>query len=133
MKNYNTFEKLGYVLVLLMAMIQGFYAIFAYVDPAAFATIRGTDLVVAGDADWVIIYASRTLFIALITGYLLHSRSYKILMWAALFGVVMPVADVLLAYQAQAPLKVVIKHLATIVYLLVTFFVLRVVVNKQQR
>lgn len=51
-------------------------------------------------------------------------------MWAALFGVVMPVVDASLAYQAHASWLVVIKHIATVVYLLVIFFVLRVVVKK---
>ena len=129
-KKDNTFEKVGYILVLLMVMLQGFYAVFAYLDPALFYMIRGTELVVSGDAAWVKIYASRTLFIALIIGYLLHLRSYKILMWAALFGVVMPVVDASLAYQAHASWLVVIKHIATVVYLLVIFFVLRVVVKK---
>jgi hypothetical protein len=129
---YAGLEKLGFVLVLLMALLQGGYAIYAYVDPAAFAILRGTELFAVGDSDWVRIYASRTLFVALIIGYLLYSRNYRILVWASLFGVVMPVADALLAYQAQAPDKVVLKHIATVVYLLVTFFVLQVVVKRQE-
>jgi len=114
-----------------MAVLQGGYAIFAYVDPAAFSVFRGTDLLDAGDSDWVAIYASRTLFVALITGYLLYRRNYKVLAWAALFGAVMPVTDALLAYQAQAPDKVVFKHIATVIYLLVIFFVLQVIVRKK--
>ena len=43
----------------------------------------------------------------------------------------MPLTDGFLAYEAQAPFKVVLKHVATVVYLLITFFVLkRVVVNR---
>ena len=114
-----------------MALLQGGYAIFAYVDPAAFSVFRGTDLLDAGDSDWVAIYASRTLFVALIIGYLLYWRNYKVLAWASLFGAVMPVTDALLAYQAQAPDKVVFKHIATVIYLLVTFFVLQVIVRKK--
>ena len=129
---YGALEKCGFVLVLLMALLQGGYAIYAYLDPTGFSVLRGTELFAVGDSDWVKIYASRTLFVALIIGYLLYSRNYRVLVWAALFGAVMPVADALLAYQAQAPGKVVLKHIATVVYLLITFFVLQVIVSKQE-
>ena len=129
MKN-TTLEKTGIVLVLLMVLLQGFYGIFAYLDSAAFSNVRGTDLVSALDADWVKIYGSRTIFITLMLGYLLYSRNFLILMWCALFGTVMPITDGFLAYEAQAPIKVVIKHGATVVYLLVIFFVLRKVLTK---
>lgn len=123
-------EYLGFVLVLLMAILQAGYAVYAYLDPAAFAELRGTVLQSEGDADWVKIYASRTMFVALIIGFLLYLKNYKILAWAALFGLVMPVTDAWLAYQAHAVDKVVLKHVATAVYLLVTFIVLKVVVRK---
>jgi len=128
---HRALERSGYILVLLMALLQGGYAIFAYFDPAAFSVFRGTELLDVGDSDWVKIYASRTLFVALIIGYLLYRRNYKVLAWASLFGAVMPVTDALLAYQAQAPDKVVFKHIATVIYLLVTFLVLQVIVRKK--
>jgi hypothetical protein len=52
-------------------------------------------------------------------------------MWCALFGTVMPITDGFLAYEAQAPLKVVFKHISTVVFLLVTFFVLKVAISDQ--
>jgi hypothetical protein len=128
---HKALEKIGYILVLLMALLQFTYAVYAYVDPSAFSIVRGTELFADGDSDWVKIYASRTLFVALIIGFLLYQRNYRILVWAALIGAVMPVTDALLAYQAQAPDKVVLKHVATVVYLLVTFVVLRLIVKKQ--
>lgn len=118
----------GVFLVLAMAFLQGFYAIYAYLDPTAFAVLRGTELVSAGDVDWVKIYASRTMFVSLIIGYLLYRRNYEALMWAALFGTIMPTIDGLLAHGAQAPTTVFLKHMATVVYLLVTFAVLRLIV-----
>lgn len=122
-KNYR---KTGLALVLIMALIQAFYAIFSYVDPAAFAALRGTELFSPMDSDWVKIYGSRTLFITLLLGYLLYIRNYSVLMWCALLGTVMPITDGFLAYQAQAPFQVVAKHIATVVFLLVTYFVLKV-------
>ena len=124
-------EKVGMTLVFLMALLQGIYAIYAYIDPQAFSVLRGTKLFISGDADWVKIYASRTLFVALIIGFLLFIREYKILVWASLFGTVMPAMDGLLAYQAGAESVVVYKHVATAAYLLITFFVLKRVVKNQ--
>lgn len=124
-------NKIGFMLVLLMALLQGFYAVFAYLDPAAFSNLRGTVLASTGDLDWVKIYASRTLFVSLIIGYLLYLRNYKILVWAALFGTVMPVTDGWLAYQAGASFDVVAKHVATVVYLIATFIVLQTVVKRE--
>ncbi|WP_373077698.1 DUF4267 domain-containing protein [Zhongshania sp.] len=128
----TTSSKVGVILVFLMALIQGFYAIFSYVDPMAFAVVRGTELFSSMDSDWVKIYGSRTLFITLILGYLLYVRNYTVLMWCALFGVVMPITDGILAYEAGAPFTVVIKHVATMVFLLVAFFVLRAAVREKE-
>lgn len=123
--NTGMLEKTGLVLVLLMILLQGFYGSFAYIDPAAFAGVRGTVLASELDIDWVMIYGSRTIFITLVLGYLLFKREFSILMWCALFGTIMPITDGLLAYWAEAPFKVVAKHIATVVYLLLTFFVLK--------
>lgn len=83
-------------------------------------------------ADWIRIYASRTLFIALIIGYLLYRKHFKILAIASLLGTVMPVADAWLAYQASAGDKVVLKHVATALFLIITFAILRSVAGRGQ-
>lgn len=123
-------NKLAFVLVLLMALLQCFYALFAYVDPFAFSAVRGTVLASPEDLDWVQIYASRTLFVSLIIGILLYLKNYQVLFWAALLGVVMPMTDGWLAYQAGSPFSVTLKHLVTVAYLLATAVVLRAVVKK---
>ena len=118
MKNKITkLEIVGLVLVALIVLLQGFYGTFAFIDPAKFSAVRGTELFSVMDADWVKIYGSRTIFI--------------VLMWGALFAVVMPITDGLLAYQAQAPFKVVAKHIVTILYLLIIFFVLKKVADNK--
>jgi len=121
-------EKVGFVLVLLIVLLQGFYGTFAFIDPATFSTVRGTELFSAMDADWVTIYGSRTIFITFIFAYLLYTRNHKVLMWGALFAIVMPITDGVLAYEAQAPFKVVAKHVATIFYLIIIFFVFKRVI-----
>lgn len=127
----TTYHRVAIILVLIMALIQGFYAIFSYIDPSAFAIVRGTELFSPMDSDWVKIYGSRTLFITFVLGYLLYARNYSVLMWCALFGMVMPITDGFLAYESQAPLKVVFKHIATLVFLMVTFLVLKVAISKK--
>lgn len=124
-------KRIGITLVLIMTLLQGFYACYAFFDPRGFAAIRGTELASIVDTDWVQIYASRTLFVALIVGFLLYRRHYQLLIWAALFGTVMPVTDAWLAYQADSPINVVLKHIATIIYLLLTSFVLNIMLRKE--
>ena len=127
----SNLERTGVVLISLIVLLQGFYGTFAFLEPGMFSVVRGTELFSDRDTDWVKIYGSRTIFITLIFGYLLYTRNYIVLMWGALFAVVMPITDGLLAFEAQAPFKVIIKHIATIVYLLVIFFVLKkVIANK---
>jgi hypothetical protein len=125
-------EKATCVLVFMMAALQGAYAIYAYIDPVAFSIVRGTELASLGDSDWVRIYASRTLFVSLIIGVLLYLKNYKILVFAALFGTVMPITDAYLAYEAQAENNIVYKHIATAVYLLITSYLLELVVKNNQ-
>ena len=125
-------EILGITLVLLMTILQGFYGVFAFLDPVAFSNVRGTELFSSMDSDWVNIYASRTLFITLTFSFLLYNRQYSIIMWSALFAIIMPITDGFLAYQAEAPFKVVFKHFATILYLIITFFVLKSVLRKNR-
>jgi hypothetical protein len=123
----------GFGLVLAMALLQAYFAVSAYVDPQSFAASRGTTLTTAEDADWVRIYASRTLFIALLLGYLLWRCQFTVLKWAALLGTVMPVTDAVLAYQAGATSGVIARHVATLIYLLVTFAVLHVLQRKSSQ
>ena len=125
-------ERIAISLVFVMALLQAVYAVYAYLDPQAFSLLRGTELFASNDGDWVKIYASRTMFVALIIGFLLFIQEYKILALASLFGTVMPATDAFLAYQAGAESVVVYKHIATIVYLLITFYVLKLVVINEQ-
>ena len=62
-------EKTGFVLVLLMILLQGGYGIAAYLDPVLFSNIRGTTLFSELDSDWVRVYGSRTIFITLLLCY----------------------------------------------------------------
>lgn len=119
-------RSIGFWLALIMGLLQAVYAARAFLDPSAFAIYRGTALAATADAEWVRIYASRTLFVALLVGFLLARRDLASLKWVALLGVVMPLSDALLAYQAGASSTIVGRHVATMIYLVVTFWTLHV-------
>lgn len=125
-------RSVGFWLALTMGLIQAVYAVRAFVDPEAFAVYRGAPLAAVADVEWVRIYASRTLFVALTVGFLLIRRDLASLKWVALLGVVMPISDALLARQSGASSAVVGRHVATLVYLLLTFGVLHRWTNRNQ-
>jgi hypothetical protein len=125
-------HSVGFWLALVMGLIQAVYAVRAFVDPEGFAVYRGTALAAVADAEWVRIYASRTLFVALTVGFLLVRRDLASLKWVALLGVVMPLSDALLAHQSGASSAVVGRHVATLAYLLLTFGALHSWTNRNQ-
>lgn len=114
----------GFWLVLAMALLQMFYSIYAFTSPVEFASYRGSHLTPGGDTEWIRIYASRTLFVAMMLGLLLLRQEVSVLRWISLLGIVMPLGDAALAYQGAASTSIISRHLATVVYLLVTFAVL---------
>lgn len=118
-------EGLAQCMVAAMALLQLYFALSAYFDPTAFSVSRGTSLLDNGDSDWVQIYASRTFFIALFLGVLLLRREYSLLAWSASLGTVMPITDGILAALDQAAFTYQLRHMATLAYLIVAFFVLR--------
>jgi len=119
-----SWRAVGFWLVLAMALLQMFYSIYAFTSPVEFASYRGSRLTPGGDTEWVRIYASRTLFVSMILGLLLLLQEVPVLKWISLLGIVMPLSDAALAYQNAAPISMISRHLATVVYLLVTFAVL---------
>ena len=119
-----SWRAVGFWLVLAMALLQMFYSIYAFTSPVEFASYRGSRLTPGGDTEWVRIYASRTLFVSMMLGLLLLFQEVPVLKWISLLGIVMPLSDAALAYQNAAPISIISRHLATVVYLLVTFAVL---------
>jgi hypothetical protein len=120
----SVWRSVGFWMAAVMALVQATYALQAYLDPAAFAAYRGTPITDSNDAIWVHTYGSRTLFVALVVLVLLLRRDLVTLKWAALIGLVMPISDALVAVRAEASLVVVLRHVATGIYLLITFVVL---------
>jgi hypothetical protein len=107
-----------------IALLQGFYAVWAFVDPHALAAYRGGSIEGASEALWVHAYASRTLFIALVVALLLRRGDMAVLKWVALLGVIMPASDAWSAIHSAAPASDVIRHVATAIYLFLAFVML---------
>jgi hypothetical protein len=107
-----------------IAILQGFYAAWAFVDPQTLAAYRGASIGGPAEAIWAHAYGSRTLFVALVVLLLLRRGDLATLRWAALLGLVMPVSDAWSSIQAAAPHAEIVRHVATAIYLLITFAML---------
>jgi hypothetical protein len=113
-------RSIGFWMAAGIALLQGVYAVWAFVDPQAFASYRGSSLEGDGVVLWVHAYGSRTLFVALVVLLLLRRGDIEALKWIALFGLVMPVSDAWSALQSTAPNADVIRHILTAAYLVST-------------
>lgn len=111
-------------MVAAMALLQGVYALQAFLSPDTFAVSRGTPLAGNGDPAWVLTYAYRTLFVALTVVLLLARGAMSTLRWVALLALVMPVGDLVIALGVEAPRTILLRHVGTIAYLAITFAVI---------
>jgi Domain of unknown function (DUF4267) len=107
-----------------IALLQGFYAAWAFVDPQTMASYRGGPLEGYSAALWVHAYGSRTLFIALVVLLLLRRGELETLKWAILFGLIMPISDAWSAVHSANPDGGIVRHVLTAAYLLLTFAML---------
>jgi hypothetical protein len=117
-------RSVGFWMAAVMALLQAIYALQAFADPVAFAAYRATPIASLDGVRWVHTYGSRTLFVALVVALLLAREELGTLRWVALVGVIMPISDALIAFQANAPGAVLLRHIGTAIYLLITFVVL---------
>lgn len=117
-------RSLGFWMVAAMALLQGVYAVQAFLSPDTFAASRGTPLVNSGDPAWILTYACRTIFVSLTIMLLLARGAMSTLRWVALLALVMPVGDLLIALDAGAPRANLLRHVGTIAYLAATFAVI---------
>lgn len=110
----------GFWMSVPMAALQAFNSVRAVFDPQGFAAYMGAPLAAAGDASWVLIYGSRTAFIALLVTVFLVRRDLNALKWTAFMALVMPLGDLWVAHQAGAETATVARHAAIAAYLLIT-------------
>ena len=97
----------------------------ALANPVEFAASFGTPLTTGADTPFVIVYAIRTLFLALFGPVLIARAQWKALPLFALVAVVMPIGDALLVASQGGPAAIVARHAATAVVVLITWFLLQ--------
>jgi hypothetical protein len=117
-------RSIGIGMVFGIALLQGFYAAWAFVDPQAVASYRGGSLEGDSATLWVHTYGSRTLFISLVVLLLLRRGDLTTLKWVALFGLVMPISDACSGILSADPEVGIARHILTAAYLLVTYTIL---------
>lgn len=117
-------RSIGIWMAVGIALLQGFYATWAFVDPQAVASYRGGALEGESASLWVQTYGSRTLFIALVVLLLLRRGDLATLKWVTLIGLVMPISDAWSAMHSAYSEASIVRHVLTAAYLLVTFVML---------
>lgn len=126
-------RSIAFWLSALIAVMMAFNAWQAFADPAAFAARFGLTGAADADAGFVRVYASRALFLALVTAVLLGARQFRALGLFAAVAVVMPVADALQVSAAGGADGIVIRHVVIAAYLVVTAWLLLRLAAKQER
>jgi hypothetical protein len=126
-------RSMGIWMAVGIALLQGFYAMWAFADPQAVASYRGGSLAGDSGALWVHAYGSRTLFIALVVLLLLRRGDLETLKWVTLFGLVMPISDIWSATHSADPEAGIVRHVLTAAYLLLTFAMLARASRKTQQ
>lgn len=126
-------RSIGIWMAVGIAVLQGFYAAWAFVDPHAVASYRGGSLEGDSATLWVHAYGSRTLFIALVVLLLLRRGDLETLKWVTLFGLVMPISDAWSAMHSVDPEAGIVRHVLTAAYLLLTFAMLAWASHKTQK
>jgi hypothetical protein len=97
----------------------------ALLNPADFAANFGAPLTNSSDTAFVIVYAIRTLFIALFGLVLIARAQWRVLPLFALVAVIMPIGDALLVVSQGGAAAIIARHVVTAVAVLVTWFFLR--------
>lgn len=119
-------------LTLIIIAMMAFNAWQAWTNPASFAQRFGVEGAADADHQFILVYASRALFLAVIAAILLAWREFAALGLFALAAVIMPVADAFQVSAASAPTTIIARHVAIAAYLLLTSWSLRHLAKSQR-
>jgi hypothetical protein len=109
----------------LSALLVGYMlvnAVRAIVSPISFASSFGIPLNNPSDDAFVLVYATRALFLGLFGLALFLRRSYASLALFALVATVMPIGDALLVALRGGELAIVVRHSLTAGVVLLAWF-----------
>ena len=118
-------RSLGFWLAAAIGTFQAVNAVRAILDPSGFAAYFGTPIIDPRDIGFVYVYGLRTGFIAILVALFLVRQQVDALKWMALAALVMPIGDALLVTFAHGSPLTIARHVATAIYLGVTFLALR--------
>jgi uncharacterized membrane protein len=93
-------------------------------DPSAFIAYFGLPDSADSDPAFVYVYASRALFLGLITAVLVWKRQFTALKYFAGVAIIMPLCDAFQVFQAEGFSAVVVRHLVVATYLAITAMLL---------
>lgn len=119
-------QTAGLILCGAMALYMAFNVVRAAADPGAFAATLGAPLADPSDTGFVLVYAFRAAFLALLVGWLAATRNVPVLRFVALAALVMPIGDAWLVGGLGAPPATVTRHIVIAVVLLLVWALLGV-------
>ena len=128
----SPWRSAGVWMSLLIAAMMVLNTVRAASDPVAFASYFGFPGAADASTAFVLVYASRALFLAVITAVLIATHQWRALMWFALAAIVMPVSDALQVALTHGSPAIVARHIAIAVYLGITAFLLHRLVVKSE-
>jgi hypothetical protein len=102
-----------------------FNAVRSVLNPAEFASYYGLPLANPENDAFVLVYTIRALFLGLFGLGLLIRKQYNALALYALIGSVMPLGDALLVGIEGGGTGVILRHLLTAAFLVMTWFFMR--------
>jgi hypothetical protein len=114
----------GFWMALLMILSQLVNAVRAFADPVSFAAYMGLPLIHTVDVGFVEVYGLRALFLAVFASVLIYTKQIRALSLLALFAVIMPIGDVILASHAGASTSIIVRHMVIGLFLLLAGYFL---------
>lgn len=126
-------RTVGFWMAVPMALLQALNSVRAMLDPEGFAVYMGAPLAASGDTAWVMIYAFRAGFIALLVAALLVRRDLDALKWTALAALVMPLGDAWVAQGAGAGTATIGRHLGIAAYVTLAMIALFIAARPRAR
>ena len=117
-------RSVGVWMAAILALSQGINAFRAVADPLAFSAYMGLPVSEPREAGFVFVYALRAAFLGLFAAILIARNDIQTLKIFALAALLMPLGDAALTWRAGAPGVIVARHIAYVVYIGVTAFLL---------
>src|SRR5579859_5579216 len=128
-----TLRSVGWWMTVIAALYLLVSAAIAAAAPVSFAHSLGLPLASTADDGFPVVYATRTTVIALLALILALRQEIAILSILVLLATVLPLTDAVVVATHHAGAPTAVKHLASAVYLLATWILLRHHLHRSRR